>query len=316
MEDLGQQLQLEDTNWNFVKTRTLGQGAIYLSTHGDRYLRIGSDDDIRDEAEFAKNIHDMGFPVPEVLSEGAIDADTYYFTESSLGTQTFGDTFREEYRDSAAIDEGSFGQYCRVASLFLVAQLRSAPSSGEKSNLRDGVNLDNVIEENPDLSKEALEKAFAKAVARVAILPLVLTHGDLGPFNMLPGGVIDFEHKFIAPMGFDVITSPFVGRFWNFTKPDGTSQLAYDLSERQIKHYLDTIDSTASNLGLENLSSFTDDMVLLKAIWETSFEKQIAEDLGNNYRWQNKKETLRYCVNQYMVDLPIDTSTFGKHLGY
>lgn len=314
MEDLEQQLKLEDTNWNFVKTRTLGQGAVYLSAYEDRYLRIGSDDDIRNEAGFAKSIHDMGFPVPEVLSDGTIDADTYYFTESSLGTKTFGDTFREEYRDSGAIEETSFGQYCRVASLFLVAQLKSAPSSGEQSNLRDGLNLDNVIEENPDLSKEALEKAFAKAVARVAILPLVLTHGDLGPFNMLPGGVIDFEHKFIAPVGFDVITSPFVGRFWNFTRPDGTSQLAYDFSERQIKHYLDTIDSTASNLGLENLSNFTDDMVLLKAIWETSFEKQIAEDLGNNYRWQNKKETLRYCVNQYMADLPIDTSTFGKHL--
>jgi len=314
MEDLGQQLQLEDTNWNFVKARTLGQGAVYLSADGNRYLRTGSDEYIRDEAEFAKSIHDMGFPVPEVLSDGTIDANTYYFTESSLGTKTFGDAFREEYRDSGAIDETSFGQYCRVASLFLIAQLKSATSIGEQSNLRDGVNLDNVIEENPDLGKEALEEAFAKAVARVAILPLVLTHGDFGPFNMLPGGVIDFEHKFIAPAGFDVITSPFVGRFWNFTWPDGTKQLAYDFSERQIQHYLDTIDSTASSLGLKNLSIFTDDMVLLKAIWDTSFEKQIAEDLGNSYRWQNKKETLRYCVNQYVADLPIDTSTFGQHL--
>jgi len=316
MEVLKQQLQLENTDWNFVKARTIGQGTVYRSINGDKYLRTGPNKSIHDEVEFAKTLHSMGFPTPKVLSDGEIDADTYYFTESSLGTRTFGDIFREEYSATGVIEETSFDQYCRIARLFLVAQLKSAPSIKEQGNLRDGVNLDNVIEENPDLSKEDLEKTFAMAEARVVNLPQVLTHGDLGPLNMLPGGVIDFEHKFIAPVGFDVITSPFTSRFWNFTAPDGTSQLAYDFSEKQIRKYLDTIDAAASDLGLEDLSSFTDDMILLKAIWETSFEKQIAKKLGNNYRWQNKRETLRYCINQYVASLPIDTTTFGKHLGY
>lgn len=314
MEVLKQQPQLENTDWDFVKARTIGQGSVYLSINGDRYLRTGPKDSIRAEAEFAKTLHDMGFPTPEVLSDGEIDADTYYFTETSLGTRTFGDIFREEYTATGVIEEASFDQYCHIASLFLVAQLKSAPILREQGNLRDGVNLDNVIEENPDLGKEDLEEAFAMAEARVVNLPQVLTHGDLGPPNMLPGGVIDFEHKFIAPVGFDVITSPFTGRFWNFTAHDGTSHLFYDFNEKQIRKYLNIIDATADDLGLENLSNFTDDMVLLKAIWQTSFEKQIAKKLGNNYRWQNKRGNLRYCINQYVAGLPIDTTTFGKHL--
>lgn len=316
MEILKQQLQFESNKWDFVKARTVGQGTVYLSKDSDRYLRIGPSNSIRDEVEFAKTLHDMGFPTPKVLSDGEIDADTYYFTESSIGTRTFGDIFREEYAANGVVGETSFDQYCHIANLFLVAQLKSAPSIREPGNLREGVNLDNVIEENPDLDKEILVEAFAIAEANAENLPQVLTHGDLGPLNMLPGGVIDFEHKFIAPVGFDVLTSPFTSRFWNFTAPDGASQLAYDFSEEQIRKYLDTIDATASDFGLEGLSSFTDDMILLKAIWQTSFEKQIAKKLGNDDRWQNKRETLRYCINQYLDGLPIDTTTFGKHLGY
>lgn len=312
MEVLKQQLQLENTDWHSVKERTIGQGIVYLSITGDRYLRIGPKNSIRDEVEFAKTLHNMGFPTPEVISGGEIDADTYYFIESSIGTRTFGDIFKEEYASTRVVEETSFDQYCRIASQFLVAQLESASAISEQGNLRDGVNLDNVIEENPDLAKENLKEAFSMAEARVVNLPQVLTHGDLGPLNMLPGGVIDFEHKFIAPVGYDVLTSPFTSRFWNFTAPDGTSQIAYDFSEKQIRKYLNTIDATASDLGLEDLSRFTDDMLLLKAIWLTSFEKQIAKKIGNNNRWQNKRETLRYCINQYVAGLPIDTTTFGK----
>lgn len=305
---------IEDTDWTYVKTRALDRGNIYIAADNSRYLRVGPTDRIHQELDFARNVQELRYPTPEVLSEGDMDSHTAYFPEASLGSQTFGNIFRSQYTESGSVSNTSFNQYCHIANLFLTAQLKSAHTVTEPSNLRAGVSLDNVIEENPDLDKENLDQAFSKASAKVSGLPLVLTHGDLGPFNMLPGGIIDFEHKFIAPVGFDVLTSPFVGRFWNFTTPDCVNKLAYDFSEAQIQQYLEAIDATASNLGIDVLSQRTDDMLMLKAIWVTSHEKQIAEKIGHPYIWQNKKETLRYCVNQYLADQPIDSSTFGKHL--
>jgi hypothetical protein len=314
METLSEHLHIEGIDWIYVKTRALDHGNIYIAGDGSRYLRAGPVDKIQDELGFARNVHELGYPTPEVLSEGEIDGQMAYFTETSLGSQTFGDIFNGQYIESSSVNDDSFNQYCHIANLFLIAQIKSAHAVTEPSNLREGVNLDNVIEENPDLNRQKLELAFSQALAKVNSLPLVLTHGDLGPFNMMPGGVIDFEHKFIAPAGFDVITSPFIGRFWNFTTPDGVNRLAYDFSETQIQQYLAVIDAAAKHLGLDNISQHTDDMLMLKAIWGTSYEKQIAEKIGHPHIWQNKKETLRYCIDQYVAGQPIDSSTFGKHI--
>ncbi len=314
METLPERLHIADTDWTYVKTRALESGYIYLSTDGSSYLRAGPRDRIQDELIFAELVYKQGFPTPEILSNGEISSDTAYFTESSLGSKTFGDLFKAEFSESKSVKDATFNQYCHIAVLFLLAQLKSAVTINEPSNLREGIGLANVVEENPDLDQGQLETVFRKAEAKISGLPLVLTHGDLGPFNMMPGGVIDFEHKFIAPAGFDVLTSPFIGRFWNFTTPDGDNKLAYDFSETQIRSYFNAVDSAATHLEIEKLSQYTDDMLMLKAIWGVSFEKGIAEKIGHDYVWQIKKATLRYCINQYLAGQPIDSNTFGKHL--
>ena len=43
-------------------------------------------------------------------------------------------------------------------------------------------------------------------------IPFVLSHGDFNAFNILPHGVVDFEHPFEGPLGFDLVTI--------FTTPD------------------------------------------------------------------------------------------------
>lgn len=303
-------LEFHNQTWEYVKDRTLERGQVFRLADGSQYLRTGNQAQIAEEAAFARHVQASGFPVPEVLEEGTLPDGTAYYTEKSLGGETFGVQFYHEHKQHKQVSDETFNRYIATSVRFLRAQLDPQNHLKGPSELREGSNIENVLEENPDIDSGRLEAAFRKTTIRLGRLPLVLSHGDFGPFNILANGVIDFEHKFTAPVGFDVLTNVFAGRFWNFEK-NGQHMLAFDFSEEQIARYLSAIDEAATALDVEQLSQYTDDMLLLKAIWSLSYEKRAAELHGTGpEKWQWRKGTLEYCLDRYLAGEPIDTTTF------
>lgn len=303
-------LTLHDQSWEYVKDRTLERGQVFRSPDGQYFLRTGDRTNLVAEMAFAHDLYARGFPVPEITEDGTLN-DLGYYVERAIGDRTLGERSTLEYRSHGRVSEETFGAICDVTLRFWRAQIKPQNVMDGPSELRIGINIENVIEENPDLDALRLEQALSTVEAHVRDLPLVLSHGDFGPFNLLEEGVIDFEHKFIAPAGFDVLTGVFVGRFWNYTDGRGRLRLAYDFTDEQIRHYMRLLDEVGTQHGIANMSQYTDDFLLLKAIWSLSFEKAIAQQAGDEIKWHWRKAVLKYCMDQYMAHQPIDTTAFG-----
>lgn len=301
---------LED--WTFVKQRgaIAHSGDVYRSSDGSLYLRTGEAAGIRSEAAFVKTAWQSGFPVPEVTEIGPLPGGLGYFVEKSVGTENFGDLFGREHSATGNISDETFGIFLRVSLDFLTAQVNPFCRQKGPSELRAGIQLANVRHQNPDLTI-LLELAVAKAEQRLQNLPLVLTHGDLSPFNLLPGGVIDFEERFVAPAGLDAVTAIAFQHLWDHPMPDGAGTMRlWDFSQQQVTAFLDQADAIFTAQGLPTLSVYFDDFLMLKAIWALSYEKPDDLQSAQARRWLWRKRVAIYCAECILADTPIKSEAF------
>ncbi len=301
-------LEVGGREWAYIKDRVLGRGKIYRSLDGTQYMHTGSVAEVGNEANFIEQLHGLNFPVPRILSKGEIGGINYYI-EESVGDMSFGEKFRHEYTLHQKVTGETFEGFCNIACQFLEAQLNNP--TDRRSEIREGVHLSNVLQENPDL-RDKIFPCISMIETNLQQIPLVLTHGDFSPRNTFTKGVIDFEHRFIAPVGYDVLTGITIQRFWDFKDSDGETQLDFDVESGQVADYFRKLDNIAEHYKIGQLSRFADDFVVLKAIWSLAYEKQFASQTGNNLKRNFRKAVLVYCMDQYMNGRPVDTSSFKK----
>ena len=299
-------------NWLFVKERgALAHfGDVYRSADGSLYLRTGEAVTIRSEAEFGRMAWQNGFPVPEVTEIGNLPDGLGYFIENSVGIENFGDLLHCEYAAGGSISGETFDTFCEISLQFLAAQITPSCRQAGPSELRSGIQLENVSSQNPDVA-ELLARAVTKAELRLQKLPQVLTHGDLSPFNILPGGVIDFEARFVAPAGLDAVTAIAFQRLWDFPRPDGTGTMQlWDFTSQQIAAFLAQADVLFAAQGLPPLSVYFDDFLMLKAIWALCFERPADLNSAQAQRWRWRKRVAVYCAECVIADQPIESGSF------
>lgn len=300
------------TEWRLIKVRgsIAKTGQVYRSPDGQEILRTGSPDGIAQEAEFLREISRRGFPIPEVTASGRTKDGLGYFIETSVGEQNFGDIFRDEYARHGEIQDASFTAFASICLRFVEAQLKPENQQKGPSQLREGIQLANVLEENSDLSS-LLEDAVAAAEARIGDLPLVLSHGDLTPFNTLERGVIDFEHCFVTPVGYDAITCVTFHRFFDHPKPDGTGTMRnWEFRSEQMSDYRTRLDTLCERAGAPGLSPYFDDFLMLKSVWSLCYEKSDVPDSPQFHRWQWRRNVARYCMECYLAGMPIESEEF------
>ncbi len=301
---------LED--WTFVKQRgaIAHSGDVYRSSDGSLYLRTGEAAAIESEAAFVRTAWQNGFPVPELTEIGQLPGGSGYFIERSAGTENFADSFGREYAATGTISDETFGVFLRVGLDFLTAQVSLPCRQRGPSELRAGIQLANVLHRNPDLAG-LLEPAVARAEQRLQNLPLVLTHGDLSPFNILPGGVIDFEERFVAPAGLDAVTAIAFHRLWDHPTPNGIGTMRlWNFNHSQITAFLAQADAIFAAQGLPALSIYFDDFLMLKAIWALSYEKPDDLQSPQAQRWLWRKRVAVYCAECVLANKPIESESF------
>lgn len=299
-------------DWIFVKERGAisRSGSVYHSPDGRLYLRTGEVSAIRQEAEFGRMAWQNGFPVPEVMDIGTLPNGLGYFIEASVGSENFGELLGHEYAAAGSISDKTFADFCEISLRFLAAQLKPSCRQAGPSQMRDGIQLENVQQQNPDVV-DLLEQAVTKAEERIKTLPLVLTHGDLSPFNILPGGVIDFEERFVAPAGLDTVTSIVFQRLWDHPKPDGTGTMRlWDFDRQQIADFLSQADALFAAQGLPPLSAFFDGFLMLKAIWALSYERPDNLESAQAQRWRWRKRVAAYCAGCVLSGQTIESEQF------
>lgn len=245
-----------------VKIRAYSPIAIYKNDNS--FLRIGPKDLILPELNFHKNLLELGFQVPKIISEGERDGQ-YYYLETSLGDRHLGDLFRENYEKSGAVSEENFKKLLSLIVQFTKAQLNTAKIKNSFESLYLGAHVDYIQEELPNL-KERVLAAFEKLKKRIGDLPSVLTHGDLNAYNLFERGVIDFGNSFESPAGYDLVTVVYHAYLFP-KKGDFESLRKYEFSRKQIENCLVVMDSIYLQNNLPKLSAFTTDFIFLRTIW-------------------------------------------------
>lgn len=298
--------------WNYVKERLFTDSKVYRSVDGLKYLRIGETGNIKSEAAYVKKLHELGFPVPEMLEQGEIHGHGYY-VERSVGGTSFGDKFREECASQGQVSPDSLESFCDIVCIFLRAQIKSSNHLDKQDDeLRKNIMLSNVLQENSDFDADQVESCVQKIESRLLTLPKTFSHGDLTPRNTFENGIIDFEFRSIAPIGYDVLTAPVIERFWGFKTNDRKTYEEFYLDEGQISYYLRKIEKEAESHGIKDFLKFSDDFLLLKAIWSLAYEKHHAEQSGSTTKWNFRKRILIYCMKRYLIGEPIETKKFGE----
>jgi len=301
--------------WTKIKDRgaLTKFGAVYRSCDGMLILRTGNAELITSEAEYSADAGRRGFPVPELVATGILPSGMGYFIERSVGERTFAEILRREYEEYGRVSDESFQNLTNMAGRLLAAQIAYGNRQHDTSQLRLGIQLPNVLHENSDVSPDLLESVVAKVEDDTSGLPVVLSHGDFAPFNILAGGIIDFECRFIAPAGYDVIRCLIFHRLWDFPQPDGTGTNAlWEFSPSQMSGYLREMDQVCAQSDVPPVSPFLDAFLVLNAIWALCYERTEDRHSPQFWRWQWRKRVAVHCAERFLAGTPIDMGDFRR----
>jgi hypothetical protein len=256
-------LIIEGKVYTFVKNRNHVPVSIYKSS--TEYLRIGPKELLLKEIDYQKTLLGFGFPVPEIIKEGAYE-DQYYFIEPSLGERHFSQIFKANLSDVNTVSNTDFAVFLALIKKYAEAQLKTVTASKFiPSEVEGMIKYDVVVNELPNLEKMTTE-AMRKAEGRIATLPIALTHGDFNPHNILEAGVIDWERASYAPLGYDLATN--ISQIFFFPLRGEYEYIGgYTYSREQIDQYWKEMDALYTANGFPKVSEYATDFIFCRTIW-------------------------------------------------
>ncbi|MEU5836335.1 phosphotransferase [Streptomyces diacarni] len=300
----------EHAPWQFVKHRTADPhgGSVYTTADRTAFRRTGGPA-LREEAAAQRGLHALGFPVPRLLDQGPApqtDTGDWCVVEESLGECTLHDLALATARDGHLADE-VVDQAASVGARLLTAQARHPLPGGHQAVTawqRQAGWLDNVLTENPDLDNSRLNAALEHAVDRIEELPLVHGHLDYGLPNVLPAGVIDWQHHGPAPLGYDTALALEIVAFKGGTK-------GYLPTPEQRCRYLELLDATAQQATGHRVSPYRGPFLLVKSLFFLALMKPADPTRSDKHtKWHYRRHLLLEGLAQYERTADIDTARF------
>jgi len=301
-KEVEQGITVEGQRFAYIKNRLIG-GKVFVNEDRSVYLRTGGSAEIAGEANLTEELYGRGFPVPKLLGRGTFPNGDVYYIEQSIGERVFGDIFREETKISGHVSDKSFNEFVHVIGQYCEAQFNSANFvPHNRDALAHMTVLASVMKNHPpsDEMREMFTSAYERASQRTLLLPWGYVQSDLNAFNVMQEGIIDFELAGFGPVGYDVLANIYFGRMW----PAG--RVAYVFTDEQITRYIGEVDKIAKDKGLPVVSSFTEDFLVLKAIWATGKDKE--SDSPDFLQWRVRVRD--WCIKQYLKGEKIDTTQF------
>lgn len=248
-------LTFHNQPFTFIKDRRNGT-KIFGADDGKAFLRFGPANEIETELKFHKHLIEQGYPVPQILEEGEWNDGGKYYLETSAGDEKYGIIFREEVAADGTISDAIFDDFSTVIRRYIDAQQKSEVVDQDWESVFIGSHFDRILEELPD-QENRIMAVWEKVRNDLATVPFVLCHGDFNAFNILPGGVIDFETTFNGPKGYDVVSAA-ASIEWFPTEGDFEFLGKYSFTSEQKEHLL--------NLQAESAQHF-DALFILRSVW-------------------------------------------------
>jgi hypothetical protein len=259
-----QSLEINGEKYKLLKKRIYNP--VYVYRGKNKFLRIGSSSVVGRELALHRRLLACGFPLAKILGSGKM-GNQKYFIEESLGDRHFGQIFAHDCRVRGSVSTSNFEAFRKVLLKFASAQLSTRKKSGNFQHFHKGINLHFMNKESP---KQRTKTALAIKLMQKKLqkLPFVQTHGDLGPFNIYPKGVIDIESLFEAPIGYDLATAIFMTDFFPVKKLE--LQQIFRFTRQQKKKYIDSIDYFFQKNNLPKFSGFLNEFILARCLWTTT----------------------------------------------
>ncbi len=306
--------QIGDDVYEVVKPKRLRDGQVLKS--GDKYARLGPKSFVLEEQIHTTNLFERGFPAPKVIESGPYGEDEWYFIEQSLGDQTFHDMFKTETQENGKVSDSTFQDYLSVMSKYLDAQV----SAKNHSNIKPAEFINALLFEDvlPNycyfgFDAEPYQAAINKVTKRLDGVPTGIMQYDLNPYNVLKGGIIDFELVGYGPIAYDVLMSVRWGGSW-FTQYPSRYPVAYSLSKEQISENDNLVSSKTTLAGLLNPVDFLEEFLVLKSAWAVMEHDVPRQDMPQDkIAFRRFRATLLdRSVNQYLSGEPIDYWNFAS----
>ncbi|NUK23688.1 aminoglycoside phosphotransferase family protein [Streptomyces lunaelactis] len=304
---------MEGTDWRFVKKRTAdADGAVYVSADGTRYRRTGGDG-LRAEAAFQQMIAALGYPVPSVLEHGELGDGQFYVVEESLGGQSMHEMAVESLDGGRELSTPVVDQLAEVSARLLHAQA-AHPVLPQPGILRQWTVqagwTHNVFAENPDFDTPRIHAALTRAMDQLDGVPMCWGHLDYGLPNVLPAGVIDWQHHGVMPLGYDVALALEVIPFKGGAK-------GYAATPAQRERYLAALDSAARAAGAEPVSPHLGAFLLVKSLFFLALMRPTdPARVDKHQKWQYRRHLFVKGLEQYERTGDIDTALFPTLDGF
>lgn len=297
------------TEWELVKHRTAADdGAVWRSTDGSLFKRTGGHD-VRDEADLQQRLAALGYPVPTPVDRGELPDGSYFFTERSVGGSSLHDMAVADTQRLGHVSDQTVDAAVDVSATLLAAQARhtqAATDTGLREWFARAAFAGNVYAENPDLDNPDTRRLVDTALGRLAMLPMCESHLDYGLPNAFPGGVIDWQHHALAPLGYDVCPMLEVAAFKGGNR-------GYTFTPEQRAHYLRALDKqAAATVGGVSLGEHLGDFLLVKCFFFAALMRP-ADPVArpDKYaKWQHRRALFREGLAQYASTRTIDTAAF------
>ena len=268
--------------FDFVKGRR-NKTEVYRAQDQTRYLRIGPTLDIEREGGFHKQLLAQGYPVPEILEEGERNPGESYYVEASAGTEKFGSILGRECQEKGAVEEPTFSRFLEIVQKYLEAQKSNVAETSNWESAFLGSHFDLLLEEMPE-EKQLIMQVWEKIQEDLKDVSFVLCHGDFNAYNILPGGVIDFETPFGGPLGYDLV-SAVASVSWFPRKGDTEILAKYSFTPEQIEKLWELAPDTMKDF---------DALFLLRSSWAVVRMDQFPKLQA----WRNK--LFREAMDRYV----------------
>ncbi|MEU3989791.1 aminoglycoside phosphotransferase family protein [Streptomyces platensis] len=293
-------------NWHFVKKRTADPagGAVYVNDDGTRYRRTGGRA-LAAEAANQRQLAELGYPVPRVLDDGTTDDGNIFVVEEALGERSLHDMALESLNGTRALSDTVVDLAAEVGGRLLRAQAAHTVPTDLQA-LREWVQeagwTDSVFAENPDLDNPRVRVALDRAMAQLADVAMVRGHLDYGLPNVLPAGVIDWQHHGLVPLGYDTALALEIIPFKGGTK-------GYLASPEQRRRYLEALSEVARATTGQALIRHLGPYLLVKALFFLALMKPTDPARTDKHlKWQYRRHQFVEVLEQYERTGAVDTA--------
>lgn len=295
------------TDWELVTSRTAADtGAVWYSAGERLYKRTGGPE-VEAEGEHQRLLADLGFPVLRPTAVGAARGE-HYFTEPETGQRNLHEqAMAQAAAHDGQVDDTLIDTAVRISSSLLRAQAaHPVEDVGEYARTwfgRAGF-VEEVFAENPDLDTARTRALIDTAVERLAHLPLCHSNLDYGLPNAFPDAVIDWQHHFPAPLGYDVHPMLDIAAFKK-------GRRGYAFTPEQRSRYISALDEVAQECTGEVLSPHLGDFLWAKCFFFLARTRPRSDSHPEKHRkWRYRRTLFTLSAEEYASTHGIDTATF------